>query len=49
MIRPLAWELPCAEGVSLKKKKKKDNVNKFIFVYCFYFNDSYIVNGEVVT
>ena len=26
LIRPLAWELPCAVGAVLKKKKKKDGV-----------------------
>ena len=24
-VQPLAWELPCAEGVALKKRKKKKN------------------------
>ena len=23
LIRPLAWELPCAAGVAIKRKKKK--------------------------
>ena len=26
LIEPLAWELPCAAGVALKKKKKKEGV-----------------------
>ena len=25
LIRPLAWELPCASGMALKKKKKREN------------------------
>ena len=25
-IRPLAWELPCAKGVALKREKKKKDV-----------------------
>ena len=25
LSQPLAWELPCAEGVALKKRKKKKN------------------------
>ena len=29
LIRPLAWERPCAEGVALKKNKiKQKNKNK---------------------
>ena len=32
-IRPLAWELPCAMGVALKKKKKKGKKEKrFLFL-----------------
>ena len=28
LIRPLAWETPCATGMALKKKKKKSQTNK---------------------
>ena len=30
LIRPLAWELPCATGVALKKERKKE---KLIYTY----------------
>ena len=33
LIRPLAWELPYAAGVALKKKKKKESMNKQINVF----------------
>ena len=26
LIQPLAWELPCAKGVALKKKKRKKKI-----------------------
>ena len=29
-IQPLAWELPCATGAALKKRKTKQNNYKYI-------------------
>ena len=31
-IRPLAWELPCAMGVALKRQKEKKKKNQGFYV-----------------
>ena len=37
-IRPLAWELPHAEGAALKKQKKKKNyLHLEVYIILFYF------------
>ena len=46
LIRPLAWELPYALGVALKKKKKKKSGD---FVATTLFLLSHVILGKLLT
>ena len=39
-IRPLAWELPCAAGVALQSKKKKEEEGLLSLIYIFILSAS---------